>query len=249
MLLKNKQGLDPQKIFSEGEKNTVSIAYFLAEISHAKHKGTLIFDDPVTSLDHKHRAKLAERIVDEVNSTGRQIIIFTHDIVFLLELEQKISDSLLKTIYLKSDNKNISGRVVDEDKGRPWTGMRVNHRITFLNKRLTEIRKAKKNEGISDNMLKVMVKGWYELLRESWERAVEELILGDVVNRFRLGVATQNLRRVQINDDIINEVEQQMTYCSNQAHDQSPERNNPLPEFADMETDVRKLKEFRKELI
>jgi hypothetical protein len=74
-------------------------------------------------------------------------------------------------------------------------------------------------------------------------------MLGDVVNRYRTGVATKNLHRVKITEDYISEVDQQMTYCSNQAHDQAPERNNPLPNFDDMQDDVKKLKVFRKEII
>jgi energy-coupling factor transporter ATP-binding protein EcfA2 len=249
MILENKQQLAAKDILSEGEKNAVSLSYFLAEISHADHNGTLIFDDPVSSLDHKHRESVAKKIVDTVASNNQQSIVFTHDIVFLLELEQKVSDKIpFKIIYLTSDD-DISGRVVDEDNGRPWTGMKVNHRIIYLNKRLNEIRRMKNNDAVSDNTIKLTIVGWYGRLRESWERAVEELMLGDVVNRYRTGVATKNLHRVKITEDYISEVDQQMTYCSNQAHDQAPERNNPLPNFDDMQDDVKKLKVFRKEII
>jgi len=248
LLLENRKDLSPDAILSDGEKNGVSIAYFLSEVSHANHNGTLIFDDPVTSLDHNHREKVAKKIIDEVKNNNRQSIIFTHDIVFLLELEQKANEIPFKIIYLRSDE-STSGKVVDEDKGRPWVSMNVNHRLTYLNKRLNEIREEIKNGTDSENKIKLMIKGWYELLRESWERAVEELVLGDVINRFRLGVATTYLKRVNVSDEIIKEIDGQMTHCSDQAHDQAPERNNPIPDIGDMEGDINALKEFRKKLI
>jgi len=248
-LLENRKKLPPNAILSDGEKNGVSIAYFLSEVSHTSHNGTLIFDDPVTSLDHGHREKVAKKIIEEVKVNKRQSIIFTHDIVFLLELEQKADETVpVKIIYLRADE-STSGQVIDEDNGRPWVSMTVNHRLTYLNKRLDEIKKELKSDPVSENKVKLMIKGWYELLRESWERAVEELMLGDVVNRFRTGVATGYLDRVKVTDDLIIEVDNQMTHCSNQAHDQAPERNNPIPDTNEMEDDIRALKKFRKLLI
>jgi energy-coupling factor transporter ATP-binding protein EcfA2 len=248
-LLENQKKLPPNAILSDGENNGVSIAYFLSEVSHTSHNGTLIFDDPVTSLDHGHREKVAKKIIEEVKLNKRQSIIFTHDIVFLLELEQKADKTVpVKVIYLRSDD-ITSGIVIDEDKGRPWVSMTVNQRLTYLNKRLDEIKKELKSDPVPENKVKLMIKGWYELLRESWERAVEELMLGDVVNRFRTGVATGYLDRVKVTEDLIIEVDNQMSHCSNQAHDQAPERNNPIPDTNEMEDDISALKEFRKKLI
>src|SRR5690625_2333667 len=248
-LLENQKKLPPNAILSDGENNGVSIAYFLSEVSHTSHNGTLIFDDPVTSLDHGHREKVAKKIIEEVKLNKHQSIIFTHYMVFLLELEQKADKTVpVKVIYLRSDD-NTSGIVIDEDKGRPWVSMTVNQRLTYLNKRLTEIKKELKSDPDSENKVKLLIKGWYELLRESWERAVEELMLGDVVNRFRTGVATGYLDRVKVTEDLIIEVDKQMSHCSNQAHDQAPERNNPIPDTNEMEDDIRALKEFRKKLI
>lgn len=73
------------EIASEGEQRCIALAAFLAELSQASHQSALVFDDPVSSLDHWHREKIAQRLVEE--SLIRQVIIFTHDTVFLNDLE------------------------------------------------------------------------------------------------------------------------------------------------------------------
>lgn len=67
-------------VLSEGEQTCEALAAFLAELATASHKSALVFDDPVTSLDHRWRDKVAERLVKECKQ--RQIIVFTHDMVF-----------------------------------------------------------------------------------------------------------------------------------------------------------------------
>jgi wobble nucleotide-excising tRNase len=44
----------------------------------------IIFDDPVTSLDHERKDKIAERLTKEANQ--RQVLILTHDMVFMSQL-------------------------------------------------------------------------------------------------------------------------------------------------------------------
>jgi energy-coupling factor transporter ATP-binding protein EcfA2 len=74
-----------REIASEGEQRCIALALFLAELSTASHRSALVFDDPVSSLDHEHRGKIAARLVKE--SKTRQVIVFTHDTVFLSDLQ------------------------------------------------------------------------------------------------------------------------------------------------------------------
>lgn len=68
-------------VLSEGEQTCVALAVFLTELATAGHASCLVFDDPVSSLDHRWRRKVAERLVEE--AAVRQIVVFTHDLVFL----------------------------------------------------------------------------------------------------------------------------------------------------------------------
>ena len=71
----------PADILSEGEQRAIALGSFLAEINVHGGSGGVIFDDPVSSLDHKRRERVARRLVQE--GSKRQVIVFTHDLYFL----------------------------------------------------------------------------------------------------------------------------------------------------------------------
>jgi ABC-type lipoprotein export system ATPase subunit len=76
------------EILSEGEQRAIALGSFLAEMHLANHLGGIVFDDPVSSLDHYRRKDVARRLVEEAKI--RQVIILTHDTVFLGELRDVI---------------------------------------------------------------------------------------------------------------------------------------------------------------
>ena len=67
-------------MLSEGEHRCVAIAAFLAELSTSESNSAIVFDDPVSSLDHVYKDNVAERLAEE--GKNRQVIVFTHDHVF-----------------------------------------------------------------------------------------------------------------------------------------------------------------------
>ena len=81
LILKRNPGIDVPKVVSEGEQRCISIAAFFAELSTADDPSAIVFDDPVSSLDFEWRSNVAKRLVQE--SAKRQVIVFTHDVVFL----------------------------------------------------------------------------------------------------------------------------------------------------------------------
>ncbi|WP_430648721.1 AAA family ATPase, partial [Bradyrhizobium neotropicale] len=82
----NKPNEPVGKVLSEGEHRCVALAAFLAELSTIDAQSAIVFDDPVSSLDHLHRDKVAARLA-EAGKT-RQVIVFTHDMAFLLLLDE-----------------------------------------------------------------------------------------------------------------------------------------------------------------
>ena len=87
-------GPQPSEVLSEGEQTVVALADFLAEIDLGEYPLSLIFDDPVNSMDHLRKDAIAKRLVEE--ATKRQVIIFTHDILFthyLAEFSQQLGSS------------------------------------------------------------------------------------------------------------------------------------------------------------
>lgn len=79
------------QVLSEGEYRCVALAAFMAELATTENKSSIVFDDPVSSLDHMHRGAVAKRLVAE--AAHRQVIVFTHDLAFLFELNRAADDA------------------------------------------------------------------------------------------------------------------------------------------------------------
>ena len=120
--------VEVSKVVSEGEARCLSIASFFAELTTAADRSAILFDDPVSSLDHNWRSNVAERLVLE--SQSRQVIVFTHDIVFLLVLAEKAEELgvQLKNQYLRRDQA-VAGF---SSQQLPRAAMKVKDRIGHL---------------------------------------------------------------------------------------------------------------------
>ena len=67
--------IGPAEVLSEGEQRVIALAAFIAELSLADTPNAVVFDDPVSSLDHNYRSKVARSIANLAAS--RQVIVFT----------------------------------------------------------------------------------------------------------------------------------------------------------------------------
>lgn len=74
----------PSKILSEGEQKVLALADFLAEARLAGITAPIVFDDPVSSLDHRRINEVARRVANLAEHN--QVIVFTHDIFFATTL-------------------------------------------------------------------------------------------------------------------------------------------------------------------
>jgi len=72
------------EILSEGEFRAVAIAGFLAEVQVQEGSSTLIFDDPVSSLDLGRREFVAGALV--ALAANRPVVVFTHDMPFAWQI-------------------------------------------------------------------------------------------------------------------------------------------------------------------
>ena len=73
-------GNDVQDILSDGEQKAVCLALFLGEIESQQGSNPIVFDDPITSVDHEVADLLAKRLLQI--SAIRQVVIFTHNKLF-----------------------------------------------------------------------------------------------------------------------------------------------------------------------
>lgn len=227
------------RVLSEGEQRSISLADFLTEIQLNPNNAGVIFDDPVTSLDHERRELIAKRLVNLSNN--RQVIIFTHDISFLYQLSfyAEYCDGLELKITTLRKIGNQPGIIKPE---LPWIAQKLKDRIGFLKNRMAELKKLEK-EGKEDDY-NFAIKAWYGLLREAWERAVEERLFKGTIERFSGEVQTMRLLKVEITKQMLDSVEVGMTSASKWVHDQAMGLNPQIPDSTKAESDLNKLVSF-----
>lgn len=205
------------EVLSKGEQRVAALAFFLAELDTGGGEGPIVLDDPVSSLDEPHRGRVAERLLNEARR--RQVIVFTHDLVFFVALDQG-AEARPELPYGVQQIWRAGDQIGLSSPDAPWPGQGVKKRIAHLRERLQEFPRA---EEIGPESYRRAVKGWYEELRESWERAVEEILFNDVVQRFRAGVQTQRLARApDLTPERRAAVAAGVERCSLFTHDEAP---------------------------
>jgi AAA domain len=233
------QSRSPGDILSEGEQRAVAIGSFLAEVGLSGGKGGIVFDDPVSSLDHRRRERVAKRLA--IEAAQRQVIVFTHDIYFLCLLaeEAKLAGVPIAT---QSLTRRAEGFGV-ADPELPFEGKNANKRISALKAQHQSIAKLHK-DGEEQEHRKQTVDAYFRL-RMTWERAIEEVLLREVILRFRKGVETQRLAGVVVDDDDYAQVNAGMTKCSNYAHDKALLGGVAIPDPDELLADIMGLETWR----
>jgi energy-coupling factor transporter ATP-binding protein EcfA2 len=236
------QSRNPGDILSEGEQRAIAIGSFLAEVKLSGGTGGIVFDDPVSSLDHRRRERVAKRLVLE--AANRQVIVFTHDIYFLCLLVEEAKLAAV-SITTQSLIRRPEGFGVAEPD-LPFEGKNASKRIGALKAHQQSIAKLYK-DGDEEQHRKQTVEAYFRL-RMAWERAVEEVLLRDVVVRFRKGVETQRLAGVVVDDDDYNQVNAGMTKCSNYAHDKAMIGGAAVPDPDELLLDITALETWREKI-
>lgn len=238
LVLTRAPGVELPKVVSEGEQRCLSIAAFFAELSTADDPSGIVFDDPVSSLDFQWRNGVARRLVQE--SKTRQVIVFTHDVVFLLSLRQYADELGVEPLDQHVRHQSKGAGVCAEEL--PWVALPVKKKIGYLNNGWQAADKLSR-DGHQDAYEKE-AKYLYGLLREAWERALEEVLLGGVVERYRPGVQTQQIAQIaDISADDCKAVEAAMTKCSAwlPGHDKAPAARAPVPAPPELKADIESL--------
>ena len=236
------------QVLSEGEARVIAIAGFLAELRLAKHGNAIVFDDPVSSLDHEFTEKIAARLARE--GLTRQVIAFTHNIAFLMEL-QDASEALAKTgtpvaltVHTLRRDANTAGITTD---GAPWYALKVNRRAHHLDQLVHKIKSLYDDNKAEYNKEAAYI---YGLLREAWESCVEDDLFYSVVCRYRNSVQTLKLIEVEIKDSDVHYIDLHMSKASNwmRGHDKSKALSQDRPAPNEVLIDIEALRAFSKML-
>lgn len=226
------------EILSEGEQRSIAIGSFLAELHLANHKGGIVFDDPVSSLDHHNRKSVAIRLVEEAKQ--RQVIVFTHDTTFLGELREAIEEHGVKHLISHLEwAVNHPGRVAE---GLPWGHKSYKERLEKLGQ---EQRLLARNWTTYPNEQQCMKMGeLYSQLRATIERAVQDVIFNGVIVRYRNYVNLKNLGGVVgFTRTECDEVSRLVKACHDAtiAHDAPSAKNSSAPDATQLGKDIAAL--------
>ena len=241
LILTRAPGVELPKVVSEGEQRCLSIAAFFAELSTADDPSGIVFDDPVSSLDYRWREGVARRLAEEAKT--RQVIVFTHDVVFLLLLRQFAEEQGVSQLDQHVHQLSKGAGVCAEEL--PWVAMPVRKKVGYLRKEWQAADKLSR-DGHQASYEKE-AKYLYGFLREAWERAVEEVLLCGVIERYRPGVQTQQIGMIaDITDGDCRTVDSAMTKCSKwlPGHDKAAAARAPVPEPSELKADIEALESW-----
>ncbi len=228
------------EILSEGEQRAIALGAFLAELSLADHTCGIVFDDPVSSLDHWRRQHVARRLAQEAKK--RQVIVFTHDTSFLGQLRDEIDENNLdnKICFLEWKGQ-YAGNVCD---GLPWGHSSYKERIDALEKMHKDLVKKPWPQYPSEDDAADMLKA-YDRMRAAIERVIQDAVFNGVVRRYRDWINIGSLKGVVGFDDAeCNEIIRLYQRCNDlvDAHDPSSAKNAPVPNVTELGKDTDDLK-------
>jgi len=229
-------------ILSEGEQKALALSAFLAELKACEHESPIVLDDPVCSLDHRWRTKAAARLVHEAKS--RQVIVFTHDIVFAHDImDGAARENIALCVQYIYRSALIPGYV---DSNLPWGPGTVAHRIDDLKKLCSKAGKTRATG--SEQEYSELVTTLYSKLRATWERVVEDVAFCRALLRHRDHISVNlEFKKVSVLDlrdceDLINAHKK----CCDitESHDLSRARGPSVPNPTEISTDIARLEDW-----
>ena len=229
------------EILSEGEKTCVALAAFMTELATSVHHSALVFDDPVSSLDHRWRGRVAKRLVEEAQN--RQVIVFTHDLVFVNDLNDHATKSG-GAVRLTTLSRGAAGAGMVAD-GLPWKAQSVEDRIDKLEKAARAAKLLHDNN--QEDEYAVEVAKLYNALRATWERGLEDIAFVRVIQRHRDYINAKDLKKVcALIEADCDAFAAGFKKCCDivDAHDPSSGRNAAPPPPTDLFQDIVALKDW-----
>jgi energy-coupling factor transporter ATP-binding protein EcfA2 len=234
-----------QAVLSEGEQTALGLAGFITEAYFDQSKSAVIFDDPVTSLDHVRRDKVAERLAQLAQD--RQVVVFTHDVAFTGDLVAA-ADSVGVALTTRAVERLGSrpGLVVDTF---PWKAKDFNARVHEMQTELGKIKKDRPT--LSSTQYELRVAAWAGMLSETWERCAITEIMNQVFDRGTSQVRVLKFRLLAlITEDDNQDYQDGYGHTSKWAkrHDKAPDINYVAPELEELESELERIKSWQKRI-
>ncbi len=226
------------EIFSEGEHRCVALAAFLAELVTAQRYSGIVFDDPMSSLDHIHRGAVASRLVEEADH--RQVIVFTHDLAFLYELRREAEKA----------NRPIAFRNVRRQQDKPGyikneLPDKAKSGLEMCNALRSSLKAEKPGfDNLTDTQRTIFCKGTIGQLRDAWEQAISDYIR-PVLERFDNKVKPTSMFKLGIlTEDDVKRVMAAQARLSEDLHSAAQALNPEAVSLDDLLNEIKALEEW-----
>jgi len=232
-------------VLSEGEQKAIALAEFLTELQLDKSKAPVVFDDPVTSLDHKIVDEVARRLVSLSN--GRQVVVFTHSIIYFNSVRHMSELPRYKDLefkYYETETDLESAGILHESP--------TLREDSFNNYRaeINKILNLKKEE--RDRRESELAIDGYNKLRPAIEVFVEKEMFEETVKRYRKNVALTSLERV--NGGLIDKHKERLhdifeKCCEYIEAHSSPDGLHAQPALAELKMDFDEVCQIRSDFV
>jgi energy-coupling factor transporter ATP-binding protein EcfA2 len=235
ILLGTKFSASTQEVLSEGEQRIVALSAFLADTTTSASKSPFIFDDPVSSLDHKYEAAVSHRLA-ELAAT-RQVIVFTHRLSFVFALRnasKKVGNSRQDCQVYATEKSSGNHSDFPFDRNPKTLANKIKNSCALLRK---------ESQGLPPDQKRDKMLSSYAAMRMALERSVEKVLLNGIVGRFDQAVHTDNnirgLAVIQLSDCEL--IDRLMTKYSREIHTQADEIDDGITSIDDLEADAIEL--------
>jgi hypothetical protein len=235
------KGRNPNAILSEGEQKVIAIADFIAEMQLSEVNRGIIFDDPVTSLDEKRKSEIAKRLA--IESILKQVIIFTHDLVFVSSLMGHC-----KGLGIENDChwiENIEGNQPGIIWLRNTPSFEKDYKTSGKAQKYYEEAKKSPPESREDK-----IKNGFAALRTSYEAQVVFGLFKGVVQRFEERVSVDSLKNVFFSVDIRDELLDSFYQCCRymEGHSHSDKYAYKKPNLENLDEEIKRFNLIKKKI-
>lgn len=241
------KGRNPAAILSEGEQKVIALADFISEMQLSDVNRGIIFDDPVNSLDDRRKNDIAFRLVKE--SARKQVIVFTHDLIFVSNLITFSEDN--KIPFLCHWVENRGGK-----PGQVFIKNSPSYEKEYRNAELVKRYYADANkEECPPAQREFLVRTGFGALRTCYEVLVINGLFKDVVQRYNERVSMEALKDVYFDDALISELQDSFAQCCRymEGHTHSDKYAYKKPESVNLNEEIQryeairtKIKKFKK---
>lgn len=242
-LLGASKGASVHSVLSEGEQTALGLAGFFTEALFDESKSAVIFDDPVTSLDHVRRDRVADRLAELAQE--RQVVVFTHDVAFTGDLAAAAASKGVTLTERAVERRGTESGICINSF--PWKAKEFGSRTHFLSTELVRLRKDRPS--LVQDDWEAEVARWAGFLSETWERGVTTEVMNQVFDRGSSQVRMMKFRmlaRITEADDKDLQEGYGATSRWARRHDKAAETNYVAPEPADLERELERIVQWQK---